>query len=373
MRILHLSPFFRPDVGGMETFSSHLVAALQARGYQNLVIASHKSGTLRDVSQAVGVPVHRVHYMQPLYRHDLKTVLRSRKKVERIWEDFRPDVAVLHIGGMLALLQRATAVTASTPLVAIAYDLAPVGTPSPTLKQLFDRARRTVAISKARLQDARFIAPDSADRMSLIYPCIPWRALHPNVERSAFPLVLMAGRMDPAKGFDLAVESFRMVLGQVPDARLVLVGDGPMVPAVRELVRRLGLDGSVRLTGHLPEAELTRLYQQAWLSLVPSRHSESFGLVALEAMQAACPVIASDTGGLAEIVLDGETGFLVPVDDAQALAQRMLKLLQDGDLRARMGSAGQARARAEFDWETCIASYDDVLLQAASERQPGSP
>ena len=100
------------------------------------------------------------------------------------------------------------------------------------------------------------------------------------------------------------------------------------------------------------------------MSLVPSRHSESFGLVALEAMQAGCPVVATRTGGLAEIVVDGETGYLVPVDDLGALADRILALLKDRALAMRMGEAGRARAEQDFGWENCIAAFEAILQRA---------
>lgn len=367
MRILHFSPFFSPDVGGMETFMSRLVFGLQERGHQNLVIASQKDGALGEFYHLGEVPVHRLDLYRALLRNDVKTVVRSRRRVEQLKGEARPERIVVHVGGPvpMAFVHLSTAHVAKAPVVAIAYDLPPAGEASPTLRQLFEQASHVAAISRARLADAQLIAPAAASKMSVVYPCLPWRELQDGVPPSGVPLVLMAGRLDPAKGFGLAVQAFRLVHDQLPEARLVLVGGGPIYPELAEQIQRLGLAHAARLAGQLPDAELTRLYQQAWVSLVPSRHSESFGLVALEAMQAACPVIATDTGGLAEVVVDGETGFLVPVDDVAALSDRILALLRDRALGVRMGEAGRVRAQTHFNWEGCIANYEAILESAA--------
>ena len=350
----------------METFTAHLVSGLQGRGHQNVVITSHKAGGLPDDSTFEDVPVHRVDYYGPLVRHDLKAILWAKHRVQQIKLEFKPEVVIVHVGGHMAFLQLSTAEAAPAPWVVVAHDLPPTGDSSPTLKQLFEKARHVVAVSRARLEDAQIIAPEAAARMSVIHPCLPWRNLHPDVVPSAAPLVLMAGRLDPSKGFGLAVEAFRRVHAELPEARLVLAGGGPIFFELKDQIRRLGLEGAVRLCGHVPDPDLTRLYQQAWVSLVPSRHSESFGLVALEAMQAACPVVASSTGGLAEVVADGTTGFLFPTDDVASLARCTLKLLKDRSLGIQMGLAGRQRAETHFGWANCLSEYHAILQQAAT-------
>lgn len=89
-----------------------------------------------------------------------------------------------------------------------------------------------------------------------------------------------------------------------------------------------------------------------------------FGLVALEAMQAACPVVASRVGGLEEVVVDGETGTLVPPDDEEALSRAVEVLLADEELRRRMGASGRRRARAVFDWHEGLEEYERLYEEA---------
>jgi len=352
----------------METFTSHLVPALQERGHQNVVVTSRKAERVPDVSEVDGVPVHRLDYVLPLYNRDLKAIFQAKKNLERIKLEFRPDAIVVNVGGggPMAFLHLSTAGVAEAPLVVIAHDLSPTGVESPTLRQLFEQASHVVNVSQARLRDARLIAPEVAARMSVIYPCLPWRKLHDGVERSSTPLAVMAGRMIAAKGFDLAVEAFRHVNREIPEARLVLVGDGPIFHDIKEQIDRLGLSEVIRMTGHASDTDVTRLYQEAWVTLVPSRHSESFGLVALEAMQAGSAVVASTTGGLAEVVLDAETGFLVPKEDVEAMAACVRRILSDRDLAVRLGLAGRRRAETHFSWDRCLADYEEILKGAVA-------
>jgi len=145
------------------------------------------------------------------------------------------------------------------------------------------------------------------------------------------PEVLFAGRMVEEKGIrELAVAAEGL--------NLVVAGDGPLrhvLPQARGLV---------------PHTELERLYGRAAIVVMPS-HSEGQGVVAIEAMAHGRPVVGSRVGGLAEIVVDGETGILVPPRDSAALRRALLQLLDDGDLRARMGAAGRSRVSELCSWE----------------------
>ena len=123
--------------------------------------------------------------------------------------------------------------------------------------------------------------------------------------------------------------------------------------------------GRVRAVGWRPHSEIKSLYAQADICVVPSLWEEPFGMVALEAMAVGRPVIASRVGGLASIVLDGETGFLVPPGDETALADRIRTLLDDPRMRHEMGWKGRQRAETRFDWDAIVERHYPALLSAA--------
>ena len=162
-------------------------------------------------------------------------------------------------------------------------------------------------------------------------------------EEAEPPEVLYAGRLSPEKGVLELVEAARGM-------DLVVAGDGPLRPRV---------PGA---RGFVPHDELQRLYARAAVVVCPSRR-EGFGVACLEAMAHARPVVATAVGGLRDMVVDGETGVVVPARDPAALRAALERLLADRALRRRLGGAGRERAREHFSWETVT----DATLAAYAE------
>jgi len=165
----------------------------------------------------------------------------------------------------------------------------------------------------------------------------------------------------PLKRTDDVVRIFARVRERM-DARLVLVGDGPEYGRTRDLVEKLGLADSVRYVGVVDE--VAPLLKAADLLLLPSE-TESFGLVALEAMASGVPVVASDVGGLPEVVEHGVTGFLAPVGDIDAMAGYSLQILENCCSNKKFSLAARARA-AIFNYAKIIPQYERVYEQALS-------
>jgi len=168
------------------------------------------------------------------------------------------------------------------------------------------------------------------------------------------------GRHVPEKGFDLAIEALARVLGRIPDARLMIVGDGPARASLERRASDLGVAGRTEFLGWVPPDEVPDVLDRSTIMLVPSRWEEPFGLVAVEAALAGRPVVATRTGGLSEVVLDGRTGIVVPVDDVEAMADAMMQLLGDRDLAIKLGRNAAESARNRFGLERFIANYDDL-------------
>jgi L-malate glycosyltransferase len=169
-------------------------------------------------------------------------------------------------------------------------------------------------------------------------------------------LLVHISNFRPVKRVLDTVEVFRRVLREVP-ARLILVGDGPDRVKAELLCREQGICGSITFLGSLPLIE--EVLVGADLFLLPSE-SESFGLAALEAMACHVPVIASDVGGLPEVVAHGETGYLFPVGDVDSMAEAAIRILQDDGLRARLGRAARKRSVEHFDQDRVVARYREI-------------
>jgi glycosyltransferase involved in cell wall biosynthesis len=173
-------------------------------------------------------------------------------------------------------------------------------------------------------------------------------------------MLLALARLVPQKGLDIALEALARL--QNERAVLVVAGDGPERGRLVELARRLGVGDRVLLPGRA--GDVGPLLERASLLVHPARW-EGFGLVLLEAMLAGRAVVATEVSAIPEVVVDGETGLLVPPDDPQALARAIDRLLSDDGERERLGNAGRERAHAEFSVERMAARTAAVYELAA--------
>lgn len=168
------------------------------------------------------------------------------------------------------------------------------------------------------------------------------------------PQIVMVGRFTEKKGHRYALRAFAQALDAGRDAHLTLVGSGGREPACRQFVRDRGLDGHVTFAGVLPHTEVADRLARADIALVPSvvarnHDREGSPTVAKEAAACEVPLIGTYHGGLPEIVEDGTTGFLVPERNADRLADRLVTLIDDPDLRRSFGAAARKKMEAEFD------------------------
>jgi len=160
----------------------------------------------------------------------------------------------------------------------------------------------------------------------------------------------------PVKRVEDVIRVFARVHDKM-EARLLLVGDGPTAPAAMRLAAELGVADRVTMLGVVEQIE--PVLQQANLLLLPSE-TESFGLVALEAMASGVPVVASQVGGLPEVVSHGETGYLAPVGDVEAMAAYALEILQDPLVYRQFSEAAQQRAARIFDYHLHVERYESI-------------
>ena len=181
----------------------------------------------------------------------------------------------------------------------------------------------------------------------------------PAATKSGHPTVVFVGRLRRYKGVDWVMRTFPAVLDRIPDARLVVIGDGPFEAALRRAADRLGVARAVDFLGFLPSPEKVRRLREAWVVVQPSP-KEGWGLTVIEAGACGTAVVAADSPGLRDSVRRDETGLLVPYGDDAALAAALVRVLEDRPLRERLASAGIARAPT-FSWPVCAAASLDAL------------
>ena len=183
------------------------------------------------------------------------------------------------------------------------------------------------------------------------------------------PRLLCVGRLIPIKGHIVLLRAFAQARRSIPDLQLDVAGRGPLEPALRALAKELEVDDAVRFLGYV--APVQRAIEESAIIVVPSM-GEGFGMVALEAMERARPVIAAGIGGLGELVEDEVTGFLVPPGDAEPLAAAIVALAADPQLAVRMGEAGRRRALAHFLQERCTDRTELLYRELLGTRVRGN-
>ncbi len=176
----------------------------------------------------------------------------------------------------------------------------------------------------------------------------------------AEPRLLCIGRLIPIKGHLVLLRALAQARARVPGVVLDIAGRGPLEPALKAYARELGVEDAVRFLGFVTPVQ--RAIEDAAIVVVPSL-GEGFGMVALEAMERARPVIVSAVGGLPEIVADGETGLVVPPVDAEALAQAIVSLAGDLPRATQMGRAARERALTEFTPERCVERVEELYAR----------
>ena len=230
------------------------------------------------------------------------------------------------------------------------------------------------------LARARVLEPD---RIRVLLPGVDTTYFRPGVDGSPIrkqlgigpdiPLVALLARFQRVKGHDIFLDMARLVTAQIPDARFVVAGDNIFDVSKDERYKRAILDRwqsdpvlheRVTFLGHMDDPR--PVMAAADVVVCPSRF-ESLGMVLIEAMAMARPVVSTNRGGPMETIVDGETGYLVPPEDPAALAERVLSLLRDPVLRTQMGQAGRTHAVAHLSAERYAAQMAD-LLDAALER-----
>ena len=240
----------------------------------------------------------------------------------------------------------------------------------PALRWTLRHAGALTAITEDCRQHAlRAGAP--ADRIRLVFNGTDLRRFSPaengNRGDSRFgPHMIFACRqLFPRKGIRFLIEAAAQLKPRFPDLKVVLAGDGFERSDLVRLAEDLGMGPDVTFLGWVPNTELPPYYRAAALSVIPSLE-EGFGIPAAEAMGCEVAVVASDAGGLPEVVEDGVTGLVVPRGDSTALAQAIGSLLADPERRRAMGQAGRERALRLFDWDRSAEQFEQVYREVAA-------
>jgi glycosyltransferase involved in cell wall biosynthesis len=175
------------------------------------------------------------------------------------------------------------------------------------------------------------------------------------------------------KGVRYLIEAMPQVCQATPQATLTLVGDGPERPALEKLVQQLGLASKVRFTGSILNEHLKEHYAQADIFVAPSIRdragdTEALGVVILEAAASGTPIVATNVGGIPDIVVDGQTGLLAEPANPESLANAILRLHRNPALASKLAANARELVESRFSWESVVDRFDTLFRQLLEQR-----
>ena len=350
-----------PQAGGAEIHLFEIFRRLAERGHRVRLVCSGWDGGASHTT-VEGIDVTRVSSRNGFAMH-------GRRAVRRALAAERPDVVVEDINKIPLFLASLT----DAPFCAIiphlfgeaAFQEAswPMATAVWLAERPGPRAYRRAgfhAISESTCEDlVRRGIP--RDRIRVIHPGVDARhyAPDPSVLRSQPPSFLYVGRLKRYKGVDLALRALARAREQRPDLKLVIAGNGDARASLEQLARKLGLNGAVEFLGFVTEEQKLHLLRSTWANVFPSP-KEGWGITVVEAAACGTPSLASDSPGLRDSVRHGQTGWLVPHGDVDALAARMLELAGDRHAVEQLGRAARQFAET-LSWEAAAARTEAHL------------
>ncbi|MBI4434142.1 glycosyltransferase [Candidatus Uhrbacteria bacterium] len=357
IRIVHILTSF--DVGGAEQLVLELCRRLPGDRFSAEVVAVVRGGPLEEEFRAAGIPTLVIG-------KTTKWGLDTIRRLQAHLETRRPDIVHTHLFGGDTWGRVAALRAGIRCLVSTEHN---VNVDEGIVKRCVKRvlARRT----------ARIVAVSDAVRMrSIRWDGIPARLLTvipngvdtdqfhpmPGTPHAEFRL-LTVGRLVPQKGHDILIDALATMRDQLPRVELDILGDGPCRAALEAQVRAFRLQDRVHFLGI--HRDLPQQYPTADCAVFPSRW-EGFGIAAVEAMACGIPVLATRVDGLAEVVVHGVTGVLVPSNDPLALAQAIRDLAHDRPRRLLLGAAGRRRAQECFDIRRVVDRYAALYTELCS-------
>lgn len=376
MRVVVFSTSFPPEVGGIQEHVANLTKSLSARGHEVRIVTARRTRTQPVRDKFAGMDVTRIpqirlpktqtaQYLAGATAHIL--ALRNRGLADIVhYHTFWPDVFTAHL------------VSKFVPTIYTAHEsrfllMAEQPNLQRRLKLALKPFQGIIAPSTELLNVARQLGarrehsvfiPNAVDShtFSVNLPSGLIRAQYGVSDDRV--LILCPRRLVPKNGIDFLIESLPLLADQ-KSYSLLIVGDGPERTTLENRVRALNLESSVIFAGARSNSELPQFYADADMVAIPSL-KEATSIAGLEAMSSARAIVATNVGGLPEIIQDEIHGLLIPPRDPKALATAIQRLIDAPELRRKFGMAARARAEKEFTWSNAARQTEHAYERAIS-------
>ncbi len=372
--------FIVPDLGtgGAERHVVTLAPALDPVRFRVSVVCIGEEGALFPTLASNGVPARALH--------SRRRWLHALFGLVRIMRAERPDVVITR-GYNADTLGRIAAAITRVPRAVVwvhnATDITPRGAIRRAVYQVLGRLtsacygvaeeQRSYLVEQLGFPESKIDVIENGVDTSRFRPPQPGERARVASELGVpvqGPTIGILAMLRPEKDHATALRAMKLVLDEIPDARLLVIGDGPLRQPLEQLAGELGVAGNVVFAGSRSDA--ASVLASVDVALLSS-YTECFPMAVLEAMACEVPVVATEVGGLPDMVDDGVTGQLVPTRDPRAMANALIKVIRDPGRTAEMGRAARERVLERFTLERSVRMAGSTLERTAGRSGPGRP
>lgn len=419
MKIVISTDLYYPMINGVAVFSRNLAAGLKKRGHDVMVLAPSITGKFKiekdpefgfTVVRLKSVKIHLypdqinkvpeakdflgVKLPKVYYKNGLNASLNCYRTVKRILDDFQPDIIHDQTPGPVALAVFRYAKKRDIPLVSTDHAYPDNLTQQLKLPHVAKKPINSMMNKYfvSFLKRSEYATMPTEQAVADLIPQkrkpfkVPVEALSNGIDLSRFakgrankeiydeykipknkPIVLYIGRVDPEKSLDILMKAFIKAHEKVPDAHLVVVGDGSARSKLEGIIEKAGLNKNAHFLGRVVGDNLPQLYRTGTVFAITSK-TETQSIVLMEAMASGLPCVAVDAGAVHELVKNNKNGYLVEADDITAVANSLVKILTNKERQAKMSEESVARA-AKHDISHTLTRMEEIYTQVLENRE----
>ena len=391
MNILFVTPFFSPQSGGVATYVQDIKRLLTARGHHVYVLRPGDSDVLTACSSGTDddvvalnlrppwistVPVRAVIAFLLYFIPTLRRLSRfvRQKNIQLISLEY-PMTYMLYF----YVIRKWTGI----PIVVGLHgsDVLLLHTNDSVwqwlVRRIIRRADWVLAHSVSLVQDAHDRVGNLEKNCSYLHYGVECARLRDAAERAlaSAPIpkgdyVLTVAKLYPRKGLDILLRAIHVLKSSHCPYRFAIVGDGPEESRLKSMAAELGIESMVLFLGDVKNEIVPALFKRCAFFALSSR-VEPFGIVLLEAMTFGKAIVATTAGGIPEFIRDGHNGLLVAVEDSQALAESIDRLIRDKDLRERIGENGRVVVEEQYDYDKLVFRYEELFKEQIRRANAG--
>lgn len=360
MRIALCSDYFYPKIGGISTHIENLAKHLEKRGHEVIIIT--KKAKFDYNTERLNVI-----RINSFFNTSQTLDIPHTDELERIFKEINPDIIHAHhafsplslfslsVGKKLGIKTILT-----NHSIQFLYDFDYLWKPSSYIlfpyRRHINNADKIICVSRAA---KFFISHFTNKEIEIIPNGINIKEFNPKIKEFDGRSILFTGRFIYKKGLHLLLESMPSIVNENKDVKLTITGEGYLNHILRLLIKALNLKKNVCIKERVNKEELIKLYQKSNVFVMPSIMGESFGIVLLEAMASKTPIVATNQGGIKEIIKNGKNGLLVRNTKVKELAENILVLLNDKKLSKKLASKGFKDVK-KYDWSLVVKEIEKV-------------